>query len=101
MGSRLAASESGSERYSNRPPQEQRIRRLYQEAKHIQGKLFKTLKKGEEVQVAELEAIAANRRILVCWCGWQKPCHACIVAEFAVGFLAITAVTAACGSSAA
>ena len=52
------ASESGSERYSNRPPQEQRIRRLYQEAKHIQGKLFKTLKKGEEVQVAELEAIA-------------------------------------------
>ena len=51
-------SENGNERYSNRPPQEQRIRRLYQEAKHIQGKLFKTLKKGEEVQVAELEAIA-------------------------------------------
>ena len=50
--------ESGNERYSNRPPQEQRIRRLYQEAKHFQGKLFRTLKKGEEVQVAELEAIA-------------------------------------------
>ena len=47
---------------------------------------------------AELEAIAANRRILVCWCGWQKPCHACIVAEFAVGFLAITAVSAACSA---
>lgn len=46
----------------------------------------------------ELEAIAAQRRILVCWCGWQKPCHACIVAEFAVSFLAITAVAAACGS---
>ena len=51
-------SESGNERPGNRTPQEQRIRRLYQEAKHIQGKLFKTLKKGEEVQVAELEAIA-------------------------------------------
>ena len=50
-------SESGNERPGNRTPQEQRIRRLYQEAKHIQGKLFKTLKKGEEVQVAELEAI--------------------------------------------
>ena len=47
-----------SERSGNRAPQEQRIRRLYQEAKSIQGKLFRTLKKGEVVQVAELEAIA-------------------------------------------
>ena len=44
----------------------------------------------------ELEAIATQRRILVCWCGWSKPCHACIVAEFAVGYLAIAALTAAC-----
>ncbi len=47
-----------SERPGARAPQEQRIRRLYQEAKSIQGKLFRTLKKGEVVQVAELEAIA-------------------------------------------
>lgn len=45
---------------------------------------------------AELEAIAAQRRILVCWCGWAKPCHACVIAEFAVGFLALSAVRAAC-----
>lgn len=45
---------------------------------------------------AELEAIARQRRILVCWCGSSKPCHACVIAEFAVGFLAITALRAAC-----
>jgi hypothetical protein len=50
---------------------------------------------------AELEAIAVQRRILVCWCGWSKPCHACIVAEFAVSYLAVTAVSAACSAGGA
>ena len=59
---------------------------------------YKALHRLLNVENLELEAIAANRRILVCWCGWQKPCHACIVAEFAVGFLAITAVSAACSA---
>ncbi|MFC3912452.1 HD-GYP domain-containing protein [Pseudaeromonas sharmana] len=42
----------------NRPRQEIRIRRLYQEAKTMQNKLFHNLKRGEPVQVDELEAIA-------------------------------------------
>ena len=54
----ITRASDSSERSGNRAPQEQRIRRLYQEAKSIQGKLFRTLKKGEVVQVAELEAIA-------------------------------------------
>lgn len=45
---------------------------------------------------AELEAIARDRRILVCWCGDTKPCHACVIAEFAVGYLAVTSLRAAC-----
>ena len=45
---------------------------------------------------AELEAIARARLILVCWCGSSKPCHACVIAEFATSFLAITALRAAC-----
>jgi len=45
---------------------------------------------------AELEAIARSRMILVCWCGSSKPCHACVIAEFATNFLAITALRAAC-----
>lgn len=43
-----------------------------------------------------LEAIASTRRILVCWCGDSKPCHACIIAEFAVDALCVAAVRAAC-----
>jgi len=54
-------------------------------------------KRAQNPRVAGyLEAIARDRRILVCWCGDSKPCHACIIAEFAVHALCVTAVTAAC-----
>ena len=52
------AAESSSAERDNRPRQEIRIRRLYQEAKTMQNKLFHNLKRGEPVQVDELEAIA-------------------------------------------
>lgn len=38
--------------------QKERVRRLYQEAKGLQGKLFKQLKAGEPIRLAPLEAIA-------------------------------------------
>jgi HD-GYP domain-containing protein (c-di-GMP phosphodiesterase class II) len=50
------STDNGKEESSTK--QEQRIRRLYQEAKNMQSKLFRNLKKGEPVQVEELEAIA-------------------------------------------
>lgn len=37
---------------------------------------------------AELAAVVLQRRTLVCWCGEAKPCHACVIAEFAVDIVA-------------
>ena len=37
---------------------------------------------------AELAAVVLQRRTLVCWCGESKPCHACVIAEFAVDIVA-------------
>jgi hypothetical protein len=36
----------------------------------------------------ELAALVLQRRILVCWCGESKPCHACVIAERAVELVA-------------
>lgn len=45
---------------------------------------------------AELAAIVLQRKILVCWCGESKPCHACLIAEFAVNIVASGAFWRAC-----
>lgn len=45
------------------------------------------LARDPEVQ-RELAAIVLQRRILVCWCGDTKPCHACVIAERAVELVA-------------
>ena len=45
---------------------------------------------------AELAAIVLQRRVLVCWCGEQKPCHACVIAEFAVDIVAAQTFTQVC-----
>lgn len=46
----------------------------------------------------ELAAIVEQRRVLVCWCGESKPCHACVIAEVAVDVVAARAFMAACGA---
>ncbi len=48
---------------------------------------------------AELAAIVLQRRVLVCWCGESKPCHACVIAEFAVEIVAEGCFEAACRAS--
>ena len=50
---------------------------------------------------AELAAIVLQRRVLVCWCGESKPCHACVIAEFAVEIVAEGCFEAACRASTA
>ena len=45
---------------------------------------------------AELAAIVLQRRVLVCWCGESKPCHACVIAEFAVDIVAARSFVLAC-----
>lgn len=47
----------------------------------------------------ELADIVIQRRILVCWCGDTKPCHACVIAERAVDLVAAGCFELACRAS--
>jgi len=48
---------------------------------------------------AELAAVVLQRRVLVCWCGDAKPCHACVIAEAAVEVVAEGCFEVACRAS--
>lgn len=73
------------------PVQCSRGRALDYYREHLQG-LLPTVR-------AELAAIVLQRRVLVCWCGDTKPCHACVIAEAAVEIVAEGCFALACRAS--